>query len=111
MQLTDAHQVHVDDQPEIGKVHLGECLVAQDAGIVDQDVDLAPARDGLVDHRLDGIEVGDRRGDGDRRAAGRLDLVRDSVGRSLAEVIDDDTRAAASRAARHAPGQARLRRP
>ena len=38
-----ADQVDVHDRAEIGQVHLGEALVAQDAGIVDQDVDAAPA--------------------------------------------------------------------
>jgi hypothetical protein len=34
--------VDVDDGAEILDAHLGEALVAQDAGIVDQDMDAAP---------------------------------------------------------------------
>jgi hypothetical protein len=55
-----AHQVDVDHQPEVVEAHLGEALVAQDAGVVDQDVDPAPARHDLIDHRGDGGLVGDR---------------------------------------------------
>ena len=34
--------MHVEHEAEIGERHLGEPLVAQDAGVVDEDVDPAP---------------------------------------------------------------------
>ena len=39
-----------NDQFEIGGVHFGEGLVAQDAGVVDQDMDAAPGFLRLGDH-------------------------------------------------------------
>jgi hypothetical protein len=42
----------VQHQPEVGQVHLGEALVAQDAGIADQHVDPAPGVHRLLHHRL-----------------------------------------------------------
>jgi hypothetical protein len=64
------HQVHVHHQPEILQRHLGEALVAQDAGVVDQDVDPAPGVHGLLHHGLHGRKVGDRRAVGQRLATG-----------------------------------------
>ena len=98
-----AHQVDVDDEPEVVELHLGEALVAQDAGVVDEDVDPAPLGQRRVDHRLHGAEVGDRGAVGDRLAAGGADLLGDGVGggrraaaavERAAQVVDDDRRAA-----------------
>ena len=45
-----ANQMNVDDELEINWVHFGETLVAQNAGIVDQDVDPAPIAFRFGDH-------------------------------------------------------------
>ncbi len=82
----------VDYQPEIVEAHLGEALVAQDAGIVDKDIDALPAAEGLLDHGGDGSFVGHRACDGERRPAGRLDLGDDAVGSLLRQVIYDQLR-------------------
>jgi hypothetical protein len=50
------HEVDVEDEAEVGELHLGEALVAQDAGVVDEDVDAAPFGERCRDHRLDGGE-------------------------------------------------------
>ena len=79
--LHRAHQVHVHHGLEIRDLHLGEALVAQDAGIGDQDVDAAQGVHGLLDHVGDAGVVGDGGAVGDRLAAGRLDLVDHLCGR------------------------------
>ncbi|MNS93004.1 hypothetical protein D3C72_1271550 [compost metagenome] len=76
-----AHQVDVHHQAEIGQIHLGERLVAQDAGVVHQDVDPAPAGHDLGDHGLDRRLVGDRGRIGHGFAAGGLDFGHHSLGR------------------------------
>ena len=92
---------HVDlvDEVPIGLCHLLERDIAQDAGVVDQDVELAPRVDRGLDDLiavLDGVVVGDR------LAAFLFDLGDDLVGRrrglafageAAAEVVDDDLRA------------------
>jgi hypothetical protein len=95
--------VVVEHEAEIVELHLREALVAQHAGVVDEDVDAAPFVDRLFDHRLDRGEIGDRRAIGDRLAASRLDLGDDclrsrrrtagAVART-AEIVDDELRAA-----------------
>jgi hypothetical protein len=101
--LDRAHQVDVDHEREVGDLHLREALVAEHAGVGDQDVDAAPVIHGVLDHPLDAGVVGDRRAVGDRLAAQRLDLLDHAV-RSLraaartvdgaAQVVDHDLRAA-----------------
>ena len=81
-----AHQVHVDHRAEVGEVELGEGLVAQDAGIVDQDVDAAPLGDHAIDHRLHRVGIGDRTLHGARLTAGGHDLGGHRVG-ARAEVV------------------------
>ncbi|MNE45914.1 hypothetical protein D3C80_1402290 [compost metagenome] len=76
-----AHQVDVHDQAEISQLHLGETLVAQDAGVVHQDVDPAPAGHDLGDHGVDRRSVGDGSGVGHGLAAGRNDLGHHGLGR------------------------------
>ena len=56
-------------------------LVAQDAGVGDQDVDAAPGVHGVLDHLGDAGVVGHRRAVGDGFAAERLDLLDDLLGR------------------------------
>ena len=93
------HQVDVDDEAEILQLHLGEGLVAQDTGVVDQDVDPAPARHRRLDHGLDGDGVGHRGGIGHGLAPQGDDFSDNRLGgtagsaRSVpcpAEVVDDD---------------------
>jgi hypothetical protein len=67
--------VHVDDQAEVRHVHLGKALVAQNAGVVDQNVHAPPGRDGLLDHGLHGVEVGHGGRVGNRLAARRTDFI------------------------------------
>ncbi|MNS91423.1 hypothetical protein D3C72_1255150 [compost metagenome] len=76
-----AHQVDVHHQAEIGQIHLGERLVAQDAGVVHQDVDPAPAGHDLGDHGVDRRSVGDGSGVGHGLAARRRDLSNDGLSR------------------------------
>jgi hypothetical protein len=52
-------QVHVEHRAEIGQRRLGETGVAQDAGIVDEDVDAAPALDHGCDHVRNLLGIGD----------------------------------------------------
>ena len=79
-----ALQVHVEHDAEILGLELREGLVAQDAGVVDDDVDLAEVVDrGLHDRgaalgRRDGVVVGDG------LAAGLVDLLHDLIGHARA---------------------------
>src|SRR5699024_11023963 len=79
--------------------HLGERLVAQDAGVVDEDVDPAPRVDHGAHQGIDRGPVGDVVPVDDRLAAGRGDLVDDLLGGGggaalavhvAAEIVDDD---------------------
>jgi hypothetical protein len=88
-----AHQVHVHHQSEIVHRHLGEALVAQDAGVVDQDVDPAPGLHRRIDHRLDRVHIGHRPGRRHRLTARRDDLVNHALRRRLGQIIDHDPRA------------------
>ena len=54
--------------------HLGEALVAQDAGVIYQDVDAPPLVQGLLDHGADLLLAGHVGAVGDRFTAGGLDL-------------------------------------
>ena len=81
-----AHQVHVEHQLEVGQFHLGKALVAQDAGVVDQDVDPAPGVDSLLHHCLHRDKIRDGGAIGQRLAASRNDLVHDGLGTT--EVVD-----------------------
>src|SRR3546814_566991 len=69
-----AHQVDIDHEAKIVERHLRETLVAQHAGIVDQDIDAAPLGDCLRDNRLDCRHVGHRRAVGDRPPTRRFDF-------------------------------------
>ena len=65
-----ALQVHLDHRVPLGLGHVDEHPVAQDAGVVDQHVELAEARDRLPDQALGAGEVADVVAVGDRLAAG-----------------------------------------
>jgi hypothetical protein len=88
--------MYVDNRPELREVHLGESPVAQDAGIIDQNVDSRPSLQRLRDHRLHRIEIGHRRGDRQRLATGVADFLCHLFGGYLGKVVDDDLRAARS---------------
>src|SRR5262249_13541637 len=63
--------------------HLGKRLVAQDAGVVDEDVDRVEGLDRVADDALRALSVADGAAVGNGLAAERLDL-RDHVVRRLA---------------------------
>ena len=95
--------MHLHDDIEIVEGHLGERLVAEDASVIDEDVDLAERVDGGLDHVGGAHPVGDAVIVGDGLAAGLFDLVDDGVGRRVgaalavgrdAGIIDDDLGAA-----------------
>ncbi len=96
--------MNVEDGLEVLRCELRERLVAQDAGVRDQDVDLAEILEGRVDDLLAAFEGGDGVEAGDGVRAERFDLLDDlagsgirgarSVGRT-AEIVDHDTRPAA----------------
>ena len=66
---------------EILDLHFGEALVAQDAGIGDQNVDPAPLIHGLLDEVGNTGVVGHRGAIGDGFTASRLDLRHHGFGR------------------------------
>jgi hypothetical protein len=66
--------MHRHHRLEILQLHLAEALVAQDAGIGDQDVDAAERVHGLLDQIGHTGVIGDRAAIGDGFAAGGLDL-------------------------------------
>ena len=65
-----ALQVDVDDRVPLLLGHVDEHPVAQDAGVVDQDVEVAEGLDGGVDETLAALPVGNVVGVGHRLAAG-----------------------------------------
>ena len=69
------HNVHVHHQLEVGQVHLGKAFVAQDAGVVHQDVHPAPSVHRLLDHGFDRLEIGDRCAVGHGFATGCADFI------------------------------------
>ncbi len=94
-----ALQVDADDRVELLLGHREDHLVAQDAGVVDDDVEAAEGFDGLVDDVARGLEVGHVVVVGDRVAAAIADDRSDLLGRALvgalaghrtAEVVDHD---------------------
>ena len=94
-----ALEVHGDDAVEVLLGHRHEHPVAQDAGVVDDDVEVAERLDGLVRPSPGTVEGGDAVGVGHRLATGGDDLVDDRLGgrgvgtaavAGAAEVVDDD---------------------
>ena len=75
-------EVDVDDDVPLVLGHVEDHPVAQDAGVVDQDVEPAERVERLLDHALAGVHVGHRVVVGDGVAAGVLDRGHDLVGRS-----------------------------
>ena len=94
-----ALQVDPDDVVPVRLVHVEAHLVPQDAGVVDQDVELAEGVDGLVDEVLGPLPRADVGGVDGAVAAARLDELDDLFGRVLVaafaleggpDVVDDD---------------------
>ena len=65
-----APQVDVDHRVPLLVLHADDHVVAGDAGVVDQHVQLAPQLDDLIDHFADAVAVGHVAGDRFGRAAG-----------------------------------------
>ena len=94
-----ALHVDLDDRVPLLLGHVDEHPVAQDAGVVDQHVEVAEGLDGAVDEALAALPVGDVVAVGDGLAAHGLDLLDDllrggQVGPGAvlgaAEVVDHD---------------------
>src|SRR2546428_3228716 len=75
-----------------GEIH--DVGAARDAGVVDEDIDLAEGVDGLADHPVDALEVADVGPEGQALAAERADGVGRRLGGPLLEVDRYDVRAA-----------------
>ena len=86
-------QVDVDDGVEQLRRHVVERLVAQDAGVVDDDVDPSEGVDGRLDDGLATLGRGHAAGVGDRDAAEVVDLLGGGLGRPLAAALAADRRA------------------
>ena len=94
-----ALEVHTDDRIEIVFRHVPDHLLAQHAGHVHENVDLAVVLDAAADHGAGLLVVGDRVVVRLRLAAGRLDLRNHVVGGAFlggftaaadARIVDDD---------------------
>ena len=91
--------MHAEHEFEIRHLHLGEGLVAQHAGVVDEDVDVAPQPFGACNHLGDLFEIRDVGRVRDRRPAVSANFFHDLHGiveGSPSDIIDDDGRAARS---------------
>ena len=84
-----ALEVHTDDVVPIGFGQVEDHLVAQDACIVDEDVEGSEVLDSLFDDAPAERPVGDVAGDGECLSTCGLDLVDHVVGRCT-HVVDDD---------------------
>jgi hypothetical protein len=62
--------MHLEHAAEIGEIHLGEGLVAEDAGIVDQDIHPSPSGENAIDHVLNGALIGHIGGERNRLSPG-----------------------------------------
>ena len=89
----------MDDRVPLLLRHVDQDPVTQDAGVVDQHMEIAEGLDGGVDEPLAALPVADVVGVGHRLAAGRPDLVDHLLGRRAivaravhrtAEVVDHD---------------------
>ena len=110
-----ALQVDGDDRIPLFLGHVHEHAVAQDARVVDEDVELAECLDRGVDHSLATLPARDVVAVRDRLAAHLLDLVHDLLGRRLVatgavgvapEVVDDDLGAFRGKEQRMLPADA-----
>ena len=94
-----AVQMHVDHVRPVRPAHAVEDAVAQNAGIVDEDIDAAEGIERRLDDLVGIAGLADRQRRGDRFAAGFLDLVDDGLRRAgigagaveaRADIADDD---------------------
>ncbi len=83
--LVGTAQVNVEDGVPEAVVHVGKGLVAEDTGVVDNDVDAAESINSGLDNDL---AVLGRSLDTDSLAAGLLDLLNNSVG--VGEIVDHE---------------------
>jgi hypothetical protein len=92
-------KVHLDHRIPLVLGHIRQHAVAQDAGIVDEDIEPAEGVDGLLDHGLRALPIAYIGRIGDSRAAGLLDGVHYGRGCSCigaraidagADVVDHD---------------------
>src|SRR6185437_8116748 len=74
---------------EILERQLAEAFVAQDAGVVDEDIDPAPALNYALDYRRDLRRIGNVGRIGDGRAPGGLDFGDDFLGRRRSSGTSD----------------------
>ncbi len=116
-----ALEVDPDDGVPLVLGHREDHPVAQDARVVDQDVELSVRLDRQLDQRAGLLVVGDVAEVGDGAAARRADLVGDLLGRGrgrlagavaarLPVVVDDDGRAEPGQFQRLGPPEAAARR-
>ena len=104
----------VDHQVELVQRHVLEGLVAQDASVVDDDVDRSESCQGVVHDALGAVPVGDGRLVGNGLAASRLDLRHHRIGSvrlafavdGTAQVVHHHLGAALRERQRMAPAQA-----
>ena len=110
--------MHGEVAREVGLIRFGEARPADDAGVVDQDVDTAPLLDRSIDERLRASGGGHVAGVGDRLSARVDDLggdprrrlrVRADARHRAADVVDDDAGAQLGEQARVGPADAASR--
>jgi hypothetical protein len=89
------------------RAHLREALVAQDAGVVHQDVHATPFLQSASDHGGHAGFVGDGRGERNRGAPLGLDLRGHRFRRLRRDVVDHDACALARQVQRVRPAEAR----
>src|SRR5262249_42093308 len=96
-----AVEVHLQHRVEVVGLHVGEALVAQDAGIVDEDVAASPPIERRLHDPAGALVLGDAVVVGDALTAERRDLLADLGGRIgggaaaahvAADVVHDDLR-------------------
>jgi hypothetical protein len=75
--------VDLEDEVPVLVLHVLEADIAQDAGVVDEDIDAAESLDGRLD---DAVAILDAVVVGDGLAASGLDLVDDNIGSLDAEL-------------------------
>ena len=101
--------MHIDYQPEILHRHLRKCLIAQQAGVVDEDIDPTPAFHGCGNHCVNLVLIGDIGADRQRLAASCGDFVGDIRRIRFIQFVDDDFGAARRQCQRMSTAQAAAR--
>ena len=89
-------EVHAHDLVPVVLAEADEHAIAEDAGVVDDDVHVAEGPDRGIDDALGGIHPGDVVRVGDRLATALADLARHGHRGLVADVVDDDIRALGS---------------